>query len=125
MTYYAAISFMVMLGAVLRMNAGKDILWFGLIGEAIAIFMGNILATASMKRRIAEVLFVSESFSLISVHDILYKTPPVSFPLKFANPVRQGDQIQVHYQDQVLMLKKEDFDDFDLIWNWLISVPQI
>jgi hypothetical protein len=123
MSYYAGLSFIVMLGAVLRINAGKDILLFALIGEGVAIFLGNVLSTAAMKRKIAEVLFVSESFSLISVHDLVYKSPPLSFPLKFANPVRMGDTIQVHYLDQVLTLKKEDFDDFDLIWNWFLAAP--
>lgn len=120
MRYYAIFALIVMIGVVLRVYYQREAVLFGFIGAAIAIFLGNILATVQAKRKIAEIFFVNDGLSVISVYDILHQTPKRSFPLRFANPTRNGDQIQFHFEDQIIEIKREDWDeDFDLIWNWL------
>ena len=78
----------VMIIVVILLNKDKDVLLVGVIGEIIAISLGNFAAYVSMHRKIGEVLFINENFSIISVNDILYKNPKKPFPLRFANPVR-------------------------------------
>ncbi len=117
--YYAILTFVVMIIVILRVNAGKDPLYAGLIGEAIAIGLGNIIANVQLRRNIAEIFFVNDGFSVISVHAALTQTPTQSFPLRFANPIRTDNRIEFHYEDQIMFLKREDWgEDFDLIWNY-------
>lgn len=122
--YYAILTFVVMIVVILRVNAGKDPLWAGVIGEAVAIALGNIAANVQLRRHIAEIFFVNDGFSVISVHAALTQTPTQSFPLKFANPTRTDHSIQFHYEDQIMVLKREDWgEDFDLIWNYFNRPP--
>ena len=93
--------------------------------QAWALILGNIVAYVTLKKQIAEVFFVGDSFSLISTYDILFKEPHRSFPIHLANPTRNADLIQLHYEDQIIMLKREDWDEFELIWNWLTSANRV
>lgn len=122
--YYAILTFLVMVAVVLRINSGRDPVWFGLIGEALAIFIGNVMAGVALRRKIAEIFFVNDGFTIISVHAALTQTPTRSFPLRFANPTRTESTIQFHYEDQIMSIKREDWpEDFDLIWNWFNRQP--
>ena len=117
--YYAVLTFLVMIVVMLRVNAGKEPIYFGLIGETIAILLGNLIANVSLRKLVAEIFFVNDGFSVISIHAALTQTPTQSFPLRFANPTRTPNSIQFHYEDQIMTLKREDWgEDFDLIWNW-------
>lgn len=123
MRYYAIFFFLVMAVVVIRLEQGhntQDTVLFGLIGTMVAILLGNLMARVQLKRKIAEIFFVNDGFSVISIYDIVHQTPKRSFPLKFANPTREEDRIQFHFEDQIMHIKKEDWgDEFDLIWNWL------
>ncbi len=117
--YYAILTFLVMVIVMLRINAGKDPLLIGVIGEAIAILLGNIIANVQLRKKIAEIFFVNDGFSVIPIHSALHQVPAQSFPLRFANPTRTVNTIQFHYEDQIMVLKRDDWgEDFDLIWNW-------
>lgn len=117
--YYAMFAIVVMIGVAIRLNAQKEVTLFGIIGAGIAILLGNLMAHVQLKRKIAEIFFVNDTFSVINVHDILHQSEPQSFPLRFANPVREGDRISFHYEDQIMYINREDWgDEFDLIWNW-------
>ena len=120
MRYYAGYALLVMIAVIIRMTSGLGVFWVGIGGAAFAIAMGNISALVASRNRRAEIFFVGESFSLISVHEILFKKPNRSFPLRFASPFRQNpDEIHVHFQDEVVVLRREEWDDLDLIWEWL------
>ncbi len=117
--YYAIFTFLVMIVVMLRINAGKEPLMVGLVGETVAILLGNVIANVQIRKKIAEIFFVNDGFSIISVHSALHQIPTKSFPLRFANPTRTINTIQFHYEDQIMLLKRDNWgEDFDLIWNW-------
>ncbi|RMG27363.1 MAG: hypothetical protein D6730_07350 [Bacteroidetes bacterium] len=116
--YYAIFSLVVMVGVMLKIYFGHDVLWFGVIGFALAIALGNMMAYIKLHKSIAEVFFVQDHFSLISVYEILFGSQNQAFPLRYANPQRDANGISVHYNDQIIYLKEEDWEDFDLIWEW-------
>ena len=118
--YYAGLLFVVMVGIMLRVSYGKEALIFGLVGIVGAILLGSVLAKVQLRRSIAEVFFINDGFSIINIDDILNRSPKRSFPLRFADPTRNEDQIFFNFEDQIITLKREDWGtDFDLIWNWL------
>ncbi len=82
-----------------------------------------MLAQAKLKNTYAEIFFVNEHFSLISVHEILNEQQNHAYPLLYANPSYDPNQEQLtlHFNDQVITLKRADWEDFDLIANWLYS----
>jgi hypothetical protein len=117
--YYFVLLFIVMIGAVIRSYNNKEMILFSIIALILSVLLGNLFGQVKLRRSIAEIFFVNDGFSIISVHDILHKSPKRSFPLKFANPTRTENAIQFHFEDQILQLKREDWgDEFDLIWNW-------
>lgn len=121
MRYYGIFMSIVMLLVMLRFYFQKDFFWVAIIGASVALIMGNAAAYATLRRRVAEILFVGDTFSLISVYDIVFKQPNTSFPLRLANPVRVEQGIEIHYEDQVLTLKASDWEDLGVIWDWLTS----
>ncbi len=124
MYYYALISVFVMLGIILLMQAGKDILGFAVIGFAVAILMGNVLARVKLRKMYAEIFFAGEHVSLISVYDILFPKQKEAFPLRFANPGRGQTTISFHFNDQIIVLQKEDWAEFELIWEAFFELNQ-
>ena len=72
----------------------------------------------------AEIFFVGEHVSLISVYDILFPKQKEAFPLRFTNPSRSENRISFHYNDQIISLKKEDWEEFDLIWEAFFDINQ-
>ncbi|GAB4410408.1 MAG: hypothetical protein OHK0039_14780 [Bacteroidia bacterium] len=126
MRYYTGMNVLIMLGVLVKIVSGSYgilLLWGVIIAEAIAFVLGNVLARASLRRRYAQIFFVSEHFSLISVHDILYEQDHQAFPLKLASPHLdpEGDRITLHFNDQIVTLLREDWEDFDLIWDYLYA----
>lgn len=120
MRYYAVLFFIVMVGVVIRIQAGNDGLIFGGIGMVLATFLGNVMARVQLRRSIAEIFFINDGFSIISIEDILTQSAKRSFPLRFADPTRTLTQIQFNFEDQIITLQKEDWEsEFDLIWTWL------
>lgn len=120
--YYMVLMLIVLIGAVIRTYKDRDMVIYSIAALIICILLGNLFAQVKMRRSIAEIFFVNDGFSIISVHDILHQSPKRSFPLKFANPTRNNDAIQFHFEDQILTLRREDWgEEFDLIWNWFIS----
>lgn len=117
--FYAMFNIVVLIGVMIRLQSNLPVFWFAVIGVILSIAFGNFAAYINLKNRVAEIFFVGESFSMISVYEIIRKVPSKSFPLKFANPVRTENEIQIHYRDQVMVLKRDDWEEFDLIWNWL------
>lgn len=119
MRYYAILAMILMIGVMLRVYAKLDIVIFGIVGAGLCLLLGNLFAQVQLKRKIAEIFFVNDGFSIISIHDILHQSPKRSFPLRFANPTRSDDMIQFHFEDQILQIKKEDWgEEFELIWDW-------
>ena len=93
---------------------------FVLVSMPILGLLSNFIAYVSLRRAWAEVFFVADAFTMLSVYDTLSGGHPKSFPIKFANPaLLDKDRIQIHYLDQVVILKRSDWEDFDLIWVWL------
>lgn len=124
MQYYGIFFFTIMILVVTRIYYQKDVFWIGIIGGIGGLFLGNLFGSVKMNRKKAEILFVGETFSIISVNDIAFKTEFTNFPLRLANPTRSQDVIQIHYTDQIMELKREDWgEDFELIWEWLNQTP--
>lgn len=122
MRYYGVLMLIMLVGGVIRSYKDRDMIVFIVIALIGCIALGNLLAHVKLKRSIAEIFFVNDGFSIISVHDILHQSPKRSFPLRFANPTRTQDRIQFHFEDQIMTLEREDWaEEFDLIWNWFIS----
>ncbi len=126
MQYFAGFNIIIMLGALLRIvSQGPEstLLWWVLIGEVIAVGMSNLLSYASLKRTQAEIFFVNEHFSLISVYEILFKRENNAFPTRYANPQLSGDQqsLTIHFNDQLITLKREDWAEFDLIRDYFYA----
>ena len=57
---------------------------------------------------------------MISVYDIIYKKEPEPFPLIYTNAQlsADGDKISIHFHDQILTLRRENWEEFDLIWDY-------
>ncbi|MFK7972543.1 MAG: hypothetical protein AB8F95_19385 [Bacteroidia bacterium] len=127
MTYYAAIALVIMLAVVVTISqgsGGQEIALIVAVAAGAGVFIANALAQANLRRTYAQIRFVGDHFSLISVHDILSDDDNHAFPLRYAAPSRlSNDKIQLHYADQVITLNREDWDDFDVIWSWLVA-PQ-
>lgn len=123
MQYYAIFVMTVMIFVVVRIYYQQEVFWIGTVGGLLAVAVANMFAYVKMQRKIAEIFFVNDSFSIISVADIVYEQELKNFPLRFANPTRNGDTIQIHFTDQILTLKREDWDEFDLVWDWLNQNP--
>lgn len=122
MQYYAILMLFVMAAVMLKVYVGQNPIWWGVLGTAAALGLGNLMAYVSMNRNYAEIFFVNEHFSLITVHEILNEKKNTAFPLHYANPQRIGEEITLHFNDQIITLKAEDWEEFDLIWSWLNSV---
>lgn len=127
MVYYGGFTFVVMLLVMVSVSnggGGKGVLFWAIGGEVIALLLANMMAFSKLKRSYAQIQFVNDHFSLISVHDIIYENEHHAFPLRYANPSRSDDKISFHYNDQIVDLHREDWgDNFDLIWNWLLAQP--
>lgn len=125
MQYYATFALIVMLGVLVKVYVGQSVLWFGIIGMGLSIVLGNMLAYVRLKKSIAEIFFVQDHFSLISVYEILFGAENTAFPLRYANAQRTAEGISLHFNDQVINLKREDWEDFDLIWDWLTQTQTL
>lgn len=123
MTYYAIFVMSVMIFVVARIYYQQSVFWIGVIGGLGAVFLANMFAYVRMHRKVAEILFVNDNFSVISVYDIVFAGELTNFPLRFANPARMSEGIQIHYTDQIIMLKREEWEDLDVIWTWLNQQP--
>ena len=126
MQYYGAFNLLIMTAVIAKVytgGGGSALIWAVVIAEVVALVLGNLLAYGSLRRRYAEVYFVEKQFSLISVYDILYEQQAEVFPLPYANPTLSGDRdrLTLHFTDQVVTLKREDWEDFDTIIGWMQS----
>ncbi len=123
MQYYGAFNLLLMLAVMVQVSsgvAGGTLLAVVVIGEIVALALGNALAMAKTRRSYAEVFFLTDHFSLISVHEILFSPNNQAFPLLYANPVmdREGNSFTVHFNDEIVAFHRKDWEDFDLIWGW-------
>lgn len=126
MQYYAAFNVVIMLLLLVQIlsgGMGLELLWWVIIGEAIALGLGNLLGRARLRRTFAELFFVNDHFALISVHAILSREEPQAFPLKFANAELdpEGDRLTLHFHDQVLSLSRADWEEFDLVCAYFFA----
>ncbi len=126
--YYGAFNILLMLAVLVQISAGKwsqGLMWMVVVGEVIALALGNMLALAKTRRNYAEVFFLEDHFSLISVHEILFSPKNHAFPLLYANAVMDpdGDRFSVHFNDQIINFYKKDWEEFDLIWGYF-NIPR-
>jgi len=59
------------------------------------------------------------------VQDIIEGKQPEAFPLSYANPQHGGDTLTVHYHDQIIPLRRRDWQDFDRLWVNFTLPPQL
>ncbi len=120
MQAYGVLMIFVIMGVMVRVGVGKPVLWLAVIGVILALLLGNLFAYVQLKKTIAEIFFINDHFSIISVYEILFEEEQrTAFPLVYSAAKRYSDRITLHYHDQIFVLKKDDWEDFDLIWNWL------
>lgn len=128
--YYGIIAVFIMIGVLAMLQSkqeGSVMFWFVTGGMFFALIFGNLLAFVKLRKAWAEIFFVGPSFTLLSTYDILYGAEPLSFPVAYANASRSSqnpDEISLHYSDMIIVLKRDDWEDFDLIWTWLNPSPQ-
>lgn len=126
MFYYAVFCGGMLAGLMLLMQSGVSS-WISLIyaiaGLLISVGLGNVFAAVKLKKTYAQIFFVGENVSLISVYDILFPGDRPAFPLRFTNPLRSESVLSFHFKDQIIVLKKEDWDDFESIWQQFVVVP--
>ncbi|MCS7073435.1 MAG: hypothetical protein NZ108_03105 [Bacteroidia bacterium] len=99
------------------------IFYWGIAGVITSLILGNLFALINIQRNFAEIFFVSGHFCLITVDELLFGRKNEVFPLSYASPSRTTDRIMLHYHDRVIELRKEDWPDFEIIWNWLTNPP--
>jgi hypothetical protein len=126
MGYYAGLNVIIMVYVMLAMvqnGASLSLLWTVVIAEAVALGIGNVLGRSSLQRTYAVIFFEGDHFSLISVAEILDKPKNHAFPLRLASPFLDPDQdkITIHFNDQVVTLRRKDWEEFDLIVDYLYS----
>ncbi|MFN0202699.1 MAG: hypothetical protein ACKVTZ_14335 [Bacteroidia bacterium] len=128
MYYYGLLLLAVIILVMIRAMSSQDVamslaIW-GALGTFASLFLGKQMATVKLKKTYAEIFFVGEHFSLLSVHDVLYQSENKhAFPLRYANVSRSGDFLYFHFNDQIITLKKEDWADFELIWQSFHILP--
>lgn len=127
MQYYAAFAAILILGIMTAVVSGAaeiPLLVGGLVGLLASAGLANVLAGVKLRNSYAQIFFLDDHISVLSVYDILYSNQPHAFPLQYTNPQRSGELIQIHYGDQILSLKQEDWgEDFEQIWVRLLSPP--
>jgi len=122
MQYYATFMMFIMAGVLVQVYAGKQVLAFAVIGGLGSIALANAIAYVSLRKRYAEIFFMDDHFALISVYEVLFKDEKsLAFPTKYASPSRSEDQIHFHFHDQIIVLYREDWEDFDLIWQYFTA----
>ena len=129
MQYYAGLNMIIMLGILVKvisagMGIGSGMILAIVLAELAAVGIGNLMAYAKMRRNIAEILFINDHFSLISVYEVLDENKPKAFPMIYANAsMISEDTISLHFNDQVVNLKRENWEEFDLLCEYLFA-PQ-
>jgi len=126
MYYYAVLLSIVLILVILRFHSlqyqiDTTLIVSGILGLFLSLFLGNRLAIVKLNKTYAQIFFVGEDISLLSVYDILYQQEKQAFPLRFTNHIRMGDEIIFHFKDQIIHLKKEDWNEFELIWECFCS----
>lgn len=127
MQYYAGINLIIILGVLLKLYGPYEgnMLYFVVIGEVIALVLGNLLAYGSMKRSYAELFFLKDHFSAISVYDMLFSKDkePTAFPLIYANAHMDHEEKKMSFtfHDQIITLRRDNWEEFDLIYNYFIA----
>ena len=84
---------------------------------AVALLFGNAMSYVKLRKSYAEIFFLPDHFSLISVHQILFEEESRVFPLAYANAHYSENELSFHFNDEVITLYRKDWDDFDQIWQ--------
>ncbi|MEO0581836.1 MAG: hypothetical protein AAF135_06425 [Bacteroidota bacterium] len=126
MQYYAGLNVLIMLYVIAAISTGDfsfNLLWQVVIMEVIAVGLGNMLGRARLHRNYAEIFFVGDHFSLISVYEVVTERKNHAFPMMYASPSMnpEGDQLTFHFNDQVITLRRKDWEEFDLIADYMFA----
>jgi hypothetical protein len=106
-----------MLGLVVKMAAHESFLGIAVVGLLGSVILGNLFAIVKLKKTYAEIFFVGEHFSLISVHDILFSQQKKAFPILYANPQRNEQFISFHFGDQIIQINRREWENPDALWE--------
>jgi hypothetical protein len=129
MQYYGVLNILLMAGLLLYLLSGSrglSLVFWAIGGELAAIALANMFTSVRLHRTYAEIFFLKDHFSLISVNEILSGRKNEAFPLRFAQARVSGDrsQISLHFGDEIVELKREDWEDFDgIIESFLYPEP--
>jgi hypothetical protein len=119
MRYYAGFAMVLMVFLIVRASEQRDILWFGVLGFAGCIALGNIAAIASIRKKMGQIFFVNDSFTILSVYDISFGKNKPSFPIELASVQYHPNSISFHYFDRIIELKRDEWEQIDLIATYL------
>ena len=74
-------------------------------------------------RNYAEIFFVGDHFSLISVYEVITERKNHAFPMMYASPSLdpEQDKLSFHFNDQVITLHRKDWEEFDLIVDYMFA----
>lgn len=116
---------MAVLAAILFVLLARhySLLWPGIIGIFAVTIFANFIGLLKTKANFVEIGFKDEFFYMVSVYDIAFKKEVHYYPLNFAAPSREGANIYINYQGQIVRLKHEDWQDWEEIW-YRINNPE-
>ena len=102
-----------MLALGLRLNQNAELLWFSIISLGVVMLLAYFAASYSLHTKWARLRIRGNAIYLYSVDDCLQKEQIAEpFPLNYVSLSRSDDGVQLHYHDQVVTLKREDWPEF-------------
>ncbi len=106
------------LGIILLVLLGqhKPVLWPGVIGSFVIIFLGNMLGQLYAKNAFLEIGFSEEHFYMRSAYDIANRKDLRLYPIMYANATRQGDTIMINYIEQNVKLRRHEWQQWHELW---------
>lgn len=111
--YYMVLFSTLMLILFFQLARRGPILMPGVAGIFGTVVFSNVLAVVRMKKERAEIGFHEKHFFIRSVYQVLMRKEPAFFPLPYANPRISGDVLYITYFDNIVVLDKEEWEDWD------------
>ena len=94
-----------------RLVTESGVLIPGVIGIFTIITLSNIYGWIKMRNTFVEAGFTGDKFYLKNVYDVIKEKEPLMFPLMYANPRKEGNQLWVHYYGRVIPISLSEWDE--------------
>jgi hypothetical protein len=113
MHFFGFLATLIIAGAVLRFQVNSSLIWFSMVGIALAFGLGWIMAYAQMSSRFAVIEIQGSRLWVYSVYDWYFAREKVEvFPGSYAQPRRHPIGLELTFHDRVCVLKAQDWPEF-------------